>query len=155
MPEKSLCFRHSPRRCRDSWGYRRGIHAVVNAVNQQIEIDALRRERFVGRDHGRGARAGVGIRRIVAQHAVLGVVAQIAVQRKRDVAVDCSWLSATTVRRGATAEPSTEKLTTGLLAPKFDGCWAVVPANTVTLSRASPPMVYVPVAPAGMACVKV
>src|SRR5580658_2506681 len=51
-------------------------------------------------------------------------------------------LSAITVRRGATAEPSTEKLTTGLLAPKLNVCASVVPAKTVTLSRASPPMVY-------------
>src|ERR1700722_4683487 len=50
-------------------------------------------------------------------------------------------LSATTVRRGATAEPSTEKLTTGFWAPSSTDCDAVVPASTVTVMRASPPMV--------------
>src|SRR5271170_8408097 len=57
-------------------------------------------------------------------------------------------LSAMTVRRGATAEPSTEKLTTGFLAPNSTVCEAVVPASTITVVRDSPPMVYVPVAAA-------
>ena len=65
----------------------RDVHAIVNAVNQQIEVDALRRQRLVRRDRGGGARGGIRVRRIVAQHAVLGLVAQIAVQRQRDVAV--------------------------------------------------------------------
>src|SRR5580692_5613355 len=49
-------------------------------------------------------------------------------------------LRATTVRRGCTGEPSTEKLTTGFGAPTSTVCWVVVPASKVTLSRASPPM---------------
>src|ERR1039457_2874708 len=63
-------------------------------------------------------------------------------------------LRATTVRRGVTAEPSTEKFTTGFVAASVTLCDEVVPANTVTLMRASPPMVYVPLAAVGMACVK-
>src|ERR1700688_510932 len=53
------------------------------------------------------------------------------------------WLqlaSATTVRRRVTGEPSTEKLTTGFLAPSWTVCADVVPASTFTPMRASPPM---------------
>jgi hypothetical protein len=64
-------------------------------------------------------------------------------------------LSATTVRRGVTGEPSTEKFTTGFGAPSVTVCYEVAPGNTVTVMRASPPMVYVPVALAGMALVNV
>ena len=42
-----------------------GIHAIVNTVNQQIEVDALCRLSLVRRDHGGGARGGIGVRRIV------------------------------------------------------------------------------------------
>jgi hypothetical protein len=49
-------------------------------------------------------------------------------------------LKATTVRRAATGEPSTEKLTTGFLAPSSTLCEEVVPANTVTVVRDSPPI---------------
>jgi hypothetical protein len=64
-------------------------------------------------------------------------------------------LSATTVRRGVTGEPSTEKFTTGFAGLSLTLIDEVVPGYTVTVMRASPPMVYVPVAAAGMACVKV
>src|SRR5580658_4177066 len=51
-------------------------------------------------------------------------------------------VSATTVRRGVTGEPSTEKFTTGFgLAPTETLCDEVVPGYTVTVMRASPPMV--------------
>src|SRR5271168_4658377 len=46
---------------------------------------------------------------------------------------------ATTVRRGCTGEPSTEKLTTGFAAPASMVCAEVVPASKVTLMRVSPP----------------
>src|SRR5271165_1242988 len=53
------------------------------------------------------------------------------------------WLQlarATTVRRGATVEPSTEKYTTLLGAPYSILCCMVVPASTTSVRRASTPM---------------
>jgi hypothetical protein len=90
----------------------------------------------------------------VAQHAILGVVA------RPPCSESWTWqalqlLSWTTVRRGATVEPSTEKYITGFTAPSVTLCCVVSPASTVTVSRASPPMTYVPVEPFGMTWVKV
>src|SRR5581483_1295001 len=63
------------------------IHAVVNAVNHKVEIDALGRSCLISRvlSHGSGSR--VGIRRIVTEYAVFGLIAQASVQRQRHMTV--------------------------------------------------------------------
>ena len=123
-------------------------------MNQQIEVDALGRKRFVSRDRGVGALLASVFEGLWhnTQYSVL--------LRKPPCNESATWqvlqlLSATTVRRGSTAEPSTEKFTTGFVAASVTLCEEVVPANTVTDMRASPPMVYVPVEAVGIACVKV
>ena len=62
------------------------IHAVVYAMNQQVEVDALRIRGPIGGNGRRGARRCIGIRRIVAHHAIFGVVAKRAVELQRYVA---------------------------------------------------------------------
>src|ERR1017187_1870561 len=65
----------------------RGIHAIVKAVNQQTEVDALRRLGLVRLDRSGGARAGIGVRRIVAEHAVFGLIPPVSVQNEMHVAL--------------------------------------------------------------------
>ena len=55
------------------------VDAVVDAMDQKWESDPLRRRRFIRRDLCMCALGGIRVRRIVAQHAVFGVVAQRAV----------------------------------------------------------------------------
>src|SRR5581483_9792117 len=61
----------------------------------------------------------------------------------------------TTVRRGVTGEPSTEKYVTLLVPPYSVACSRVVPGRIVRPRRPSIPMAYVPEALAGIECAKV
>src|ERR1035441_6424765 len=63
------------------------IHAIVKAVNQQTEVDALRRLGLVRLDRSGGARAGIGVRRIVAEHAEFGLIPPVSVQSEVHVAL--------------------------------------------------------------------
>ena len=66
---------------------RRCIHAVVNTVNHDREIDGLCRLGLERCGRRRGPRCKVGIGRIVTKDAVLGIVPPISVQRKMHVAL--------------------------------------------------------------------
>ena len=54
----------------------------MDAMNQQVEIDALRRFGSFGRIRRRRPLGGVGVGRVVAEDAHLDVVAIAAVQRQ-------------------------------------------------------------------------
>ena len=134
----------------------RGIHAVVDAVHQQIEVDALRRQRSYPT---RPWRWGAWLASVFdglwhsTQYSVL--------LRRPPCSESATWqllqlLSATTVRRGCYRRAIHREVHHRVRWRPYETvCDEVVPASTVTLVRASPPMVYVPVAAAGMACVKV
>ena len=57
------------------------VDSVMNPMNQQIKVDALRGRGKVGWDLRGDTHGSVGIGRIVAQHAIFRVVAQRAMQR--------------------------------------------------------------------------
>ena len=69
------------------WAVGCRIGAEMDLVNQQIEIDALRRQQFVTWIGCSAPRCGIRIRRVMTHHAILGVAAQCAVKGKARVAL--------------------------------------------------------------------
>src|SRR5450755_3997264 len=63
------------------------VDSVMDPMNQQVEVDALRRSGFIRGYGGGAANRSVGIRWVVAHHAILGIVAQSSMQRQRNVAL--------------------------------------------------------------------
>ena len=118
----------------------RGVHAIVKTVNQQIEVDALRRLGPVRRDHGVG-------RWLASVFDGLWHSTQYSVLLRRPpCSIRSTWqplqlASATTVRRGGHSRAIHGEVHDRILRAELTDCEEVVPASTVTVMRASPPMV--------------
>src|SRR5471030_2694010 len=63
------------------------VNTVMDAMNHEVEVDALRRNCPIRGYHRVSPRGSIGIRRIVAHHTIFGIVAQRTVHLKRNMAL--------------------------------------------------------------------